>query len=149
MCDPLVSGIPLPSGWPQSVKSAVLHVISLAHYAIVAARGWTANSINTRVRLATENDRLRQEIGLLREEIRIKDARATKIHPRHRPHYRPTERMAILELRAARAWSLAQTAKAFLVEPATIASWLKRIDEDADAALVQLREPVNRLWEFR
>jgi len=56
--------------------------------------------------------------------------------------------MAILELRAARAWSLAQTAKAFLVEPATIASWLKRIDEDADAALVRLREPVNKFPDF-
>jgi hypothetical protein len=30
--------------------------------------------------------------------------------------------MAILELKATRAWSLAQTARAFLVEPETIAS---------------------------
>ena len=50
MCDPSVSDIPLPSGWAKNVKSAVLHVISLAHYAIVAARGWAANSINARVR---------------------------------------------------------------------------------------------------
>jgi len=56
--------------------------------------------------------------------------------------------MAILELRAARAWSLAQTAKAFLVEPATIASWLKRIDEGGSAALVQVRQPVNKFPDF-
>ena len=68
------------------------------------------------------------------QETRIKDARMAKIDPRRRPYYRPTERMAILELKAVWAWSLAQTAKAFLVEPATIASWLKRIDEDADAS---------------
>ena len=35
----------------------------------------------------------------------------------------------ILEVKAARAWSLTQTADAFLVTPDTIASWLKRIDE--------------------
>ena len=69
MCDPLVSDIPLPSGRPKNVKSAVLHIISLAHYAIVAARGWAANSINARVRLAAENDRLKQQIELLRQEI--------------------------------------------------------------------------------
>ena len=56
--------------------------------------------------------------------------------------------MTILEFKAARAWSLAQTAKVFLVEPATIASWLKRIDEAGDAALVQLREPVNKFPDF-
>jgi len=56
--------------------------------------------------------------------------------------------MAILELKAARAWSLAQTAKAFLVKPATIASWLKRIDEESDDALLQLQEPVNKFPDF-
>ena len=122
MCDQAPSNIPLPTGWPDSVRSAVIYVICLAHYAIVAARGWAANSINARVRLAAENDRLKQEFQPLREELRIKDARMAKIGPRRRPYYAPTERMAILELKAARAWSLAQTAKAFLVEPATIAS---------------------------
>ena len=118
----------------------------MAPYAITCARGWAANSINPRVRLAAENDRLKQESQLLREEIRIKDVRMAKIDPRRRPYYRPTERMAILELRAARAWPLAQTAKAFLVEPATVASWLKRIDEDGDAALVQIRVSLGRLY---
>ena len=70
---------------------------------------------NTRVRLKAENDRLRQEIALLREEIRIKDLRIVRIPPHRRPFYPPTERMAILELKAARAWSLEQTARAFLV----------------------------------
>ena len=58
-------------------------------------------------------------------------ARMRKIPPRNRPYYPPTERLAILELRAVRAWSLAQTARRFLVEPGTIASWMKRVDEDA------------------
>jgi hypothetical protein len=95
---------------------------------MAAARGWAANSINARVRLAAENDQLKQETQLLREELRIRDARLTKIDPRRRPFYRPTERMAILELKAARGWSLAQATRAFLVEPQTIAAWLEGID---------------------
>ena len=148
MCDQLPSDIPLPSGWPDCVRSAVIYVISLAHYAITCARSWAANSINARVRLAAENDRLKQENQLLREEIRIKDTRLAKINPRHRPYYPPTERMAILELKAVRGWSLAQTARAFLVEPKTIATWLKRVDEDGPSVLVQLREPVNKFPDY-
>ena len=56
--------------------------------------------------------------------------------------------MAILELRAARGWSLQQTADAFLVTAATIASWMKRLDEERPDALVQLREPVNKFPDF-
>jgi hypothetical protein len=87
----------------QEGPTPVLRVISLAQYAIVAARGWAANSINARVGLTAENDRPKQEAQLLCEELRIKDARLAKIDPRRRPYYHPpTERMAILELKAAR-----------------------------------------------
>jgi transcriptional regulator with XRE-family HTH domain len=37
--------------------------------------------------------------------------------------------MAILELRAQRGWSLDETGQRFLVEPRTIAAWMKRLDE--------------------
>jgi len=140
--------LPVPSSWAKSVKSAVLHVVCLAHYAIVSARGWAANSINARVRLSSDNDQLKQETQLLREELRIKDARLAKIDPRRRPYYPSAERMAILELKAARGWSLVQAARAFLVEPDTIAAWLKRIDENGSSALVQLGEPVNKFPDF-
>jgi len=132
--------IPLPKGWPGCVKSAVVHVISLAHYAIVYARAWAADSINARVRLAAENDRLLEECALLHEELRIKDTRIAQIPPQRRLHYGPHERMAILELRAARGWSLKQTANTFLVTPTTIASWVKRIDDQGANALLQLHE---------
>lgn len=65
-----------------------------------------------------------------------------------RPHYPPTERLAILELKAARGWSLEQTAKAFLVTAATIAAWMNRLDEDGPDALVQVRTPVNKFPQF-
>ncbi|UCE61763.1 MAG: helix-turn-helix domain-containing protein, partial [Phycisphaerales bacterium] len=84
------------------------------------------------------------EIAMLEEELRIKDGRMAMIDPHRRPYYRPIERMAILELKAARGWSQAETARRFLVKPTTIASWLKRIDEPGTAPLVQVREPVNK-----
>ena len=65
--------IHLPKGWQGCVKSAVLHAIALAHYAIVYARAWAADSINARVRLAAENDQLHEACALLREELRIRE----------------------------------------------------------------------------
>jgi hypothetical protein len=49
--------IPLPKSWNKQVRSAVLHVLSLAQYAAVYSRGWAADSTNTRVRLKAELDR--------------------------------------------------------------------------------------------
>jgi len=42
---------------------------------MAATRGWAADSMNTSLRRRAEADRLQQEIRLLREETRIKDAR--------------------------------------------------------------------------
>ena len=140
--------IPLPKSWKKHIRSAMLHVISLSHYADVYTRSWAVNSMNGRVRLKAEKDQLEEELALRSEEIRIKDARMARIAPHQRPHYPPTERMAILELRAARGWSLEQTARTFQVTATTIASWMKRVDEEGPDALVQLREPVNKFPDF-
>lgn len=140
--------LPPPRGWPRRVRSAVIQVVSLAQASLAASRGWASNSLNASLRRRAELDRLHQEIRLLREEIRIKDARMHHLEPQKRPHYPPTERLAILELRAVRNWSLAQTARTFLVTPLTIASWTARLDEDGPDALVRLPRPVNRFPEF-
>ena len=103
----------VPKRWRRSVQRALVTVMSLAQYTLVSTRGWAANSRNHRVRLSAKTDQLDNEIKLLREEIRIKDARMLRIAAIRRPHYQPTERLAILELRGLRGWSLAQTARAF------------------------------------
>jgi len=133
----------LPKGWPGYVRSAVLNAISMAATAVTIVRGWWTNSSVARVRMAAELEIASNEISLLKEELRIKDARLARLDPRRRPHYPPTERMAILELRAARGWSLAQAAKAFHVTAATVSSWMRRLDEQGPSALVQTPEPVN------
>ena len=140
--------IPLPESWGKHVKAAILHVVALAQYVLTYSRSWAADSSNQRVRLKAGNDHLQQELALRQEELRIKDARMGKMAPARRPRYPPTERMAILELRAARAWSLEQTARTFLVTADTIRSWVRRIDEAGAKALVQTSLPVNKLPSY-
>ncbi len=140
--------LPLPKGWSRRVRSAVVQAVSMANVIFTATRGQAENQFNARVRLQADNHRLRREISLLHEELRIKDARMERLPAQRRPHYPPVERLAILELRAARAWSLAQTARRLLVTPLAVASWTKRLDDQGPNALVQTREPVNRFPEF-
>ena len=104
----------LPRGWPQRVRSGVLHAVSLAATALTVAWGRAAASNSLRRRQAAETDRLRAEIMLLEEELAIKDARWSRLRARRRPYYGPVQRMQILKLRAARSWSVEQTAERFL-----------------------------------
>ncbi len=140
--------VPLPKNWPQNVKMAVLHVISLAHFAIVHARSIVVNSPNAGTRRAGDLEGSLDEISLLDEELRIKDARMAMIDPLRRPHYRPIERMAILELKAARGWSQAETARRFLVKPTTVVlpenSILAEMDVSSGARVQRIWIPVFR-----
>jgi transposase InsO family protein len=148
VCMDTPSPCSVPRNWTRSIRAALLNVISLAQYALVYTRSWAGNSRSQRVRLVATVNQLQQEVALLREELRIKDARMARIPPGRRPHYQPVERLAILELRAARGWSLAQTSTVFQVTTNTIASWGKRLDEDGPEALVQPCKPVNKFPDF-
>jgi hypothetical protein len=87
-------------------------------------------------------------VNLKGEEMRLKDGRMEHIPAQRRPYYQPIEWLAILELRDSRGWSLVQTADRMLVTPATVASWMGRLDDEGPGALVQLREPVNKFPDF-
>ena len=132
----VASKIPLPARWNVNVRTGILHAIALARFGITIVRSWCANSSIARVRLASENERLKAEVGMLREELRIKDCRFARIPARERPQYPPTERMAILQLMAARGWNATQLANRFLVTAATIANWQARLEECGRSALV-------------
>lgn len=77
--------VPLPKNWSQGVKMAVLHIISLAHVAIVQARRLAVNSPDVRTRQAGDLQGALDEIVLLEEELRIKDGRMAMIDPHRRP----------------------------------------------------------------
>ena len=111
MAKQTVHPLPLPKNWPQKIRSAAVHAIALARLALTTARGQANSADPGSGRIA----RLTEELLLIKEEMRIKDVRMTGIPAQRRPHYLPTERLAILELRAARGWSQAQTADRMLV----------------------------------
>jgi hypothetical protein len=143
-----VPRITLPRGWPARIKSGLLHAIALARVAVTHAHAACASSRIARVRLAGRIDQLQSEVALLREEMRIKDTRWHAVPAPERPHYAPTERLAILELQAARGWCAEVLAEKFFVTAATIASWHQRIDEQGPDALVKTPKPVNRYPDF-
>ncbi|HMA93089.1 MAG TPA: hypothetical protein VKP30_10410, partial [Polyangiaceae bacterium] len=140
--------VPLPNDWPEYSKRGLLAAVALAHRAMVFAHSWCVNSRIARVRLAAENVALRARVALLQEQMRIKDARLMHIPPQCRPHYPPTERLAILALKASQGWNNAQTARAFLVTAETVARWFNTIEGEGKEALVALPAPVNRFPDF-
>ena len=140
--------IPVPENWTHTVRRAVLHAASLAHYAIIYTRSMAANSPIERVRLKGKLDRAQSEISLLREQLGLLKARFGRIPARHSPHYSPFERMAILEHRATRCWNLHQTAEEFLLDEQTLGDWMRRIDEKGGDALVRIPEPTNKFPDF-
>jgi transposase InsO family protein len=101
-----------------------------------------------RHRFATQLEQANSEIALLREELDIKDGRWQRSRSRRRPHYTPVQRMRILQLRAARGWTLEKTARAFLLDLHTLQLWTRRVDEHGERALIRTVEPVNRYPEF-
>jgi hypothetical protein len=136
--------IRLPRQWPKHVKSGVLHAISLASVILSYARG----RATARRRLTTCLEQAESEIALLREELSIKDGRWERSRSRRRPHYTPTQRMRLLQLRAARGWNLEKTARVFLLDMQTLQSWMRRLDEHGERQLIRTVEPVNRYPDF-
>jgi len=130
----------LPKHWSRHIRSAIVHATSMATIAFTHALARAANHPDAQLRARAEIDGLQREVDLLLEEARIKDARMERLPAQRRPHYPPSERLAILELRAARAWSQAETARRLLVTPLTVASWTQRLDDEGPDALVQVRD---------
>jgi hypothetical protein len=137
--------IPLPKGWTRAVRTALLHVISLAYAAIACARGRaTRRRFGLRAQLEAE----RVETGMLRKEMGAKDRRFAKVPPGNRPHYTPRDRLEVLEVIAARGLTVEEGAARFQITATTLAPWKKRIDERGPDALVQTRVPINRFPKF-
>lgn len=124
-----------PSAWPTSLRRAIVNIISLARYC------WTA--------LDSKDDRaaLHREVNLLCEELAIIHARLARMDPRRRPHYTPSERMAILEIKAARGWTSQMTADRFLLSELTMFHWARRCERD-DEAFLEPTTPVNKFSDL-
>ena len=107
--------IALPPGWPDHVRSSLLHAIALASAALSIAR-----SRRVTRGLRADLERATHEIALLKEELALKDARWSRLSARRRPHYMPVERMRILQLKAARRWSSEEAADTMMLDDQTL-----------------------------
>ena len=143
-----LSSLPLPRQWTQHVKSSFLQAVSLATTAFTATCALAANRRAELTRLKAELGRAYREIALLKEEMAIKDERFRRVPALRRPHYQPIQRLRVLQVKAARSWTIGQTADAFILNTQTVLSWTQRIDEEGERALIQLHEPVNRFPDF-
>ena len=114
--------IPVPRQWSKYIKSSFIQTISLASAAFTSTCALAAKRKATHTQLKAELARALHEITLLEEELSIKHARLKKVPPHKRPYYTPILRMQILKLRAARRWSIAQTAEHFLINEQTVIS---------------------------
>ena len=46
-----LSSIPLPKGWPRTVRSAVIHAISLAQFSLTHTRSWATTTDSHVIRI--------------------------------------------------------------------------------------------------
>jgi transcriptional regulator with XRE-family HTH domain len=139
---------PLPKSWRQTAKRAVLEAMSISAAAFNINLGRWFDNPQPQARQEAELERLRVEVELLTEELRIKDARIGRMRPGSGPHYEPPDRMAILELRAQRGWTQEQTARRFHLHPKTVGNWMATVNDEGDNALTRIPVPVNRFPDF-
>ncbi|NQU22143.1 MAG: hypothetical protein HQ567_12740 [Candidatus Nealsonbacteria bacterium] len=90
MCDDSavdsIEALPLPTGWAPSVRSAILNVLGLVRVAMMAGREFLHEAGDP---LHAKIIRLETEVAMLREEMRIKDARMARVDPRRRVQDKP------------------------------------------------------------
>jgi hypothetical protein len=59
----------------------MVHIAAIARTSLVLAHAEADNAYDERLRLRAETERLQGEVALLKEEIRIKDARMERLDP--------------------------------------------------------------------
>ena len=133
----------LPRRWPHRAKSGVLHALGVARWILATLRGGA--SADDRGPLELEDTRAHVKVLLC--ENKLLRGRLASIPAAKRPHYQAEARMEIVQLRAAQGWTLEQTAARFLVTAATLATWMRRVDEQGPEALVR-RPPANKYPEL-
>ena len=112
------------------------------------ARARLASAGSPILRLLVQRDQEATEVDLLRRELHILRSQRENMPPHQRPNYRPEQRLAILQLRGLRGWSLKTTADRFVLHRNTIRSWVKALEGKGrpsllNGAVVSLSERKN------
>ena len=89
------------------------------------ARARLASAGSPILRLLVQRDQEATEVDLLRRELEVFRAQREGLPPHRRPDYPPEQRLAILQLRRLRGWSIGKTAEHFVVHRNTIRAWIR------------------------
>lgn len=108
-----------------TVLSLVDSMAILLSQAYQLARARLASAASPIVRLLAQRDQEPTEVDMLRRELEILRAQRESLQPHRRPNYGPTQRLAILQLRRLRGWSIKKTAEHFVVHRNTIRAWIR------------------------
>ncbi len=109
------------------------------------ARIRLASVASPTLRLLTQRDHALNDARLLRRELATLRAQRQSLPPHRRPDYKAEQRLAILQLRRLRGWTIKKTARRFVVHPNTIRSWIKAIEGRGNQSLLTDAIRWNRL----
>ena len=100
------------------------------------ARARLASAGSPILRLMVQRDQSVSEADLLLREVEVFRAHREGLPPRRRPDYRPEQRLAILQLRRLRGWSIKKTADHFVVHRNTIRAWIRAAEGEGRPSLL-------------
>ncbi len=129
-------------------EARALRAVLVAARLLGLACGVRLTRVATRDELTALLGELRLALARAQQEIALLTERLERIAPKHRPQYTPPERFRILELMQLHGWTTEETARRFLVTPATVTRWhqdvaAQRNPETIDG-LVRPHPPVRR-----
>ena len=109
------------------------------------ARARLASAGSPVLRLLVQRDQEATEGDLLRREVEIFHAQRESLPPHRRPDYRPEQRLAILQLRRLRGWSIRKTGERFVVHRNTIRAWIRAAEGKGRPSLLAGAVVWNRI----
>jgi len=104
-----------------------------------------ASAASPIVRLLVQRDQAFTEVDLLRRDVEVFRAQREGLPPYRRPDYQPEQRLAILQLRRLRGWSIKKTAKHFVVHRNTIRAWIMSAEGKGRPSLLNGAVVWNRI----
>jgi transposase InsO family protein len=132
----------------QTGDARALRAVLAAARLLGLACGVRLTRVATRGESTALIGELRLALARAEQEIALLTERLERIAARHRPHYTPPDRFRVLELMHLHGWTAEETARRFLVTPATITRWQQDVAVQRDAetvgALVRPQPPVRR-----
>ena len=136
---------------PLLSSAAVLRLVDsmaiLLSQAYQLARARLASAGSLTLRLLVQRDQEATEVDLLRREVEILRAQRDGLRPHRRPNYEPGQRLAILQLRRLRGWSIKTTADRFVLHRNTIRSWVQALEGKGRPNLLNGAVVWNRIDE--